>query len=491
MRGLFIAAVGGMVGLMGGCRKPWVEAPTSNTPPETRLWVDTIARSGTDRLPTKVSLYWYGTDPDGFVRGYEWAAGDTSQWRFTTATDTTLLFTLPPGADTADVMFWVRSIDNEGAADPSPARLRLPLKNSPPEVRFVYPRPGATEKARYPSSTFPVLVFSWEADDPDGVEQIDSFRVYLNSLSGPYISVPAGIHQLTLEAVTPDRMRSHCRFYFGNDEVPAGESPVEMVLDDTNRAIIVAVDAVGAASPPDTSRPVLLWRVNRPYLWVNGYTTALAFYDNFWRGRLHQQGLSEIPTLRLAAHAHNYYLHLQPTNFAQALVFRMFDYIFWGGNDAAFSLALGQKTLGPFLENGGKIYQALSFAYDADPRAGYFEIMPVDSLVQTQGTFTLAKDSLVTPRTPGWPVLQATKIISSARPFHTHSQATPLYDAHLVVIKDFQSHRWTGPSTVMARRTYPSGGVYLFSSVLPEHLDGRANIDSLFDRIVHDEFQIP
>ncbi len=490
MRVVWMAGLFGAV-LLIGCRKAWIESSPINDPPETQLWADTIARSGMHRLPTKVTLYWYGTDPDGFITGYQWAIDDTPQWHFTTATDTTILFQLPEGSDTADIIFWVRSIDNKGAIDPSPARLRLPFRNSPPSVRFVYPRPDANEKARYPSSTFPVLVLSWEADDPDGIQQIDSFRIYLNSMDEPYVSVPAGVNQITLEAVNPTSSRTTCRIYFGNEETPTQGGVLTMRLNDTNQAIIVAVDAVGAVSPPDTSRSVFLWRITRPYLWVNGYTSSYDYYDNWWLDRLHRQGLSQIPILRLTEHQNNYYLHLQPTNFAQALVFRMFDYIFWAGNDAEFSLSLVQKSLVPFLNKGGKIFQALPFAYDADPRAGYFEIMPLDSLVESNGTFTLAKDSSVIPLVNGWPALRAAKIISSARPFHPHPQATPLYNARLVTIKDFQTRSWNGIAYVIAQRHYPSGAHYIFSTILPDHLNGNGNIDSFFQRIIHVEFQIP
>ncbi len=477
--------------LAGGCEKPWVPGQKENVPPETHLMVDTIARSGNERLQTSVSLSWWGDDPDGFVTAYQWRIDNTTEWHLTRATDTTFLFDLPPGADTADIIFRVRSIDDAGAPDPTPARLRIPLRNSPPEVTLTYPRSTGNQKVPYPSYSFPVWVLTWEAADPDGIDQLDSFRLYLNSLDSPYVALPPTVRSLTLEAVHPREDRSTCRLYLGNDETPYRTAVLSMHLDDTNRAILVAVDDVGTTSAPDTSRPIYLRKVTAPYLWVNGFTSFFDYHDNRWRGWLATQGLQNVPVLRLAETEGNYYRQLQPTNFAQALVFGMFDYIFWAGNDLDRSLSLVQKSLGRFLAAGGKIFQAVPFPYDADPRAGYFELMPLDSLVAADGTFTLDKNARLHPLSPGWPVLGSSRIVSSARPFYPHPSATPLYAADLVVIKDFQSTPWTGPAHVMARRTYPSGAIYIFSSVLPQHLDRLGNIDSLFDRIVHDEFQIP
>ena len=485
----FIGILGAAV-LTGGCEKPWLPGKQVNHPPETHLMTDTIVRSGADRLQTQVFLSWWGDDPDGFVTGYEWRSDTATPWRFTRTTDTTILFELPPGADTADVIFYVRSIDDAGMRDPTPARLRLPLKNSPPSAEWTYPSAFGNQKVPYPTYTFPVWVLTWDADDPDGIEQIDSFRLYLNSLDSPYISLPATVRSVTLEAVSPGDARSACHIYIQNDETPY-RTGLTMHLDDTNRALLVAVDAVGATSPPDTSRPIFLRRVRSPYLWVNGYGSFFSYHDNRWKGWLAAQGLSDVPALRLAETEGAYYRQLQPTHFAQALVFAMFDYLFWAGDDPQRSLPLVQQSIGRFLDRGGKIFQAVAFPYDADPRAGYFELMPVDSLVKTDGTFTLDNGALLHPLRPGWPTLASSRIVSSARPFHPHPSATPLYDAELVVIKDFQSTPWNGTAHVTARRTFPSGAVYIFSSVLPQHLDARSNIDSFLARIVHDEFQIP
>jgi hypothetical protein len=53
--------------MMAGCRSEWMGDLRPNLSPETYAVVDSIQRSGPDRLPTTVQLHWWGLDPDGTV----------------------------------------------------------------------------------------------------------------------------------------------------------------------------------------------------------------------------------------------------------------------------------------------------------------------------------------------------------------------------------------------------------------------------------------
>ena len=102
-----------------------------NIAPETHLAVKSIERFGADRLNSKVSMSWYGTDVDGYVTGYELSLDGTT-WKHSTKQDSVFLFSIPAGSDTADITLYVRAIDNQGQRDESPASLVFPLKNAPP-----------------------------------------------------------------------------------------------------------------------------------------------------------------------------------------------------------------------------------------------------------------------------------------------------------------------------------------------------------------------
>jgi hypothetical protein len=83
-----------------------------NKPPETVLFVN----GDLDTVNHVVHLYWFGTDSDGKVKGFEWrlmnpeAPADTV-WQFTTLTDSIFTVLTPQGY--TDTRFSVRAVDDK------------------------------------------------------------------------------------------------------------------------------------------------------------------------------------------------------------------------------------------------------------------------------------------------------------------------------------------------------------------------------------------
>lgn len=161
-----------------------------NAPPETILFV----RGPVDPVNHVVRLYWFGSDPDGYVTGYELrllnpAAPADSAWIFTTVTDS--LFTVyTPSGVTAPVLE-VRAIDDAGERDPEPARQDFTFNNQAPTVT-IQSRLGATD------TTFATMTLFWSASDPDGDAAKLRFRVWLDrneanadTVSGASYTLPA------------------------------------------------------------------------------------------------------------------------------------------------------------------------------------------------------------------------------------------------------------------------------------------------------------
>ena len=112
-------------------------------PPETTLFVN----GAVDTVNHVVKLYWFGSDADGTVSGYEIrfmnpAAPADTNWMFTTRTDS--VFTVPSPSGFAAPVFEVRSIDNTGQRDPSPARQDFKFSNQPPTV-MLSQKPGVND----------------------------------------------------------------------------------------------------------------------------------------------------------------------------------------------------------------------------------------------------------------------------------------------------------------------------------------------------------
>jgi hypothetical protein len=145
-------------------------------PPETTLFV----QGPVDTVHHKVHLFWFGTDVDGDVVNYELrllnpASPADSAWVTTVAADSEFVVLTPAGY--TDPIFEVRSIDNDGLKDPTPARQQFQFRNQPPVVTIgPYPVLGDT--------TYASLTFSWIGIDPDGDAGQLSYRVWLGGNEG-------------------------------------------------------------------------------------------------------------------------------------------------------------------------------------------------------------------------------------------------------------------------------------------------------------------
>jgi hypothetical protein len=134
-----------------GCRKPLTPAD-NNLAPET--WItsapqDTITvkdKNGQPipptpgQIPVLYHVYWAGSDADGSIAGYYYAVVETlatapgglslptlpgpkpKDYRFTTRTDTTLIFDVSADAPDRQHAFFIYAVDNKGKPDPTPAR---------------------------------------------------------------------------------------------------------------------------------------------------------------------------------------------------------------------------------------------------------------------------------------------------------------------------------------------------------------------------------
>jgi hypothetical protein len=126
-----------------------------------------------------VHMAWKGTDPDGWVTGYEfgwhsgslttaefeslaWVPTSTAESTFTVLADTCCV---PGGDNYHGHTFLVRAIDNDGAKDESPAYVSFTATTEVPKTTITYPDwPHGTWADTLP----PWVTVRWEGDDPDG-----------------------------------------------------------------------------------------------------------------------------------------------------------------------------------------------------------------------------------------------------------------------------------------------------------------------------------
>jgi hypothetical protein len=243
--------------LTGGCAKVHGMLEPDR-PPETTVWVT----GPVDTVSHTIRVYWDGQDPDGSISGFEFkwiyapgaqpAGYDSSLWSpMTQARDS--LFTLYAPDSVVMPTFVVRAIDNEGIADPTPARQTFSFKNAAPSVHYTLTPPD---------TTLPVVTFGWQGTDPDGDISKATYRLWLDGAENRAQIVSGTSHTFT----TPDFQNA------------AG------VVEQRRRtAYVAAIDDGGRMSPPDS----FSWNVVNPVgttLLVD--ESPLAVADAFYRNEL-------------------------------------------------------------------------------------------------------------------------------------------------------------------------------------------------------------
>lgn len=166
--------------LLAGCEGNEGTLP-GNLPPTTYL---SIVGADLDTTDYRKILSWWGSDPDGEVRGYlirwdgEWRPSDgTAQvydgmtYALTTATRDT--FPVPLGGTYAERTFTVRAVDDQGLVDGIGVTQRFPLSNMAPRLSW-------NPRIPRPSASLPAVAFGFHPTDDDGRRTVNRFKIWLD-----------------------------------------------------------------------------------------------------------------------------------------------------------------------------------------------------------------------------------------------------------------------------------------------------------------------
>jgi hypothetical protein len=161
--------------VLSGCRKRERAAIDTNLPPDTEL---TSAPAPFAQTNYRIHFFWNGADPDGYVVGYYFAWDDTfpTSWEYTTKTDSMFKASIDTVGETRRHTFYVRSVDNEGKLDGSPARIRFDAWTVIPVLDSLYRVGGPLDPSNPeydPDAKDTVLMgtpctWTWGGRDPDG-----------------------------------------------------------------------------------------------------------------------------------------------------------------------------------------------------------------------------------------------------------------------------------------------------------------------------------
>lgn len=336
-------ALGAALGF-AGCSPKSTLRP--NVPPETYVFI----QGAVDTVSHRIHLYWYGTDPDGDVVGYEMRmiSGQNPNPAWTRLTCgpglacTDSLFTVQ-GGDSAVVspVFQFRAVDDDGAVDESPAQQQFLLSNLAPLVQI-------TNKFGPADTTFASATVHWSTNDPDGGGPGLRYYIWLNGQTTP--------DSTTEQTFTMPSARF----------LQAGAGGPEY-LSGYRTLYLQARDDGGRLGPVDSTRwyvraPALLQRSNRgrillvddvPVLGANNAT-----FDGFYTG-----GLTGVSGRLLADSGRVLRPEFQASSFRSARDFaqtlRQFETVVWyRGYETSVSSMLRtyQDSLMAWVADGGRLF---------------------------------------------------------------------------------------------------------------------------------------
>lgn len=478
---------------MVACKKE--DQPLANTEPVTSLFLDTIIRSGEQRLNAIVKMSWTGDDQDGYVTGYEISL-DNIIWTFTDKQDSTFKFSIV-GSDTADIQLYVRAIDNDGNYDRSPASLRIPIKNTEPTIVL-------DDKMIQGDSVYSVFSLFWTISDLDGNETIDSVLVSINNAT--WFSVPKSINFISVIPDAPEQNgTSLATVLYGLNTAPSNKKIAGLVVGGSNIIRVKVRDLTGAESEVDSIGPFILRRKTSDLLVLDAFNISITppaeplyngliseVYGGFDYYDFYRQNKAYFPK------------NWKPTF---SLLLSLYDKVVWYSDNTSpvnnlMLLEAGASAIQDYLNADGKILVLSDFANSAGlgsfpQNSTLFGFSAADSfqtIFASNQKYTLPQDSLLIPDATnaiGYPTLRASAFADAVDPFYPKSSAQVLYRA--------QVRKTNGQITtrVMAARTLNASGQtnQVFFSMDLYKLQGDANSNGVsdelklfFDKVLRNEF---
>jgi len=461
-----------------------------NEAPNTQFSLKAINLSGENRLNSIVSLSWSGNDPDGYVKGFE-LSRDGVQWQFTTSQDSTFRFSLTAGSDTADIQLYVRAIDNENIADPTPDQLSIPIRNTPPTAEF-------GEDLSIPDTAYLVATTEWKAADIDGDATITQVLLSINGADWYPINRTKNI--ISIVPVDPTVSDSVEAFlYYGTESTPQSQVIKGLVVNDTNVLYIKSVDQAGAESRIDTSTTFYMKGKTNDFLVIGGVPAANDDYKEILTNGININ--YDFLDLAIDNGANqpklwNITFRLQLRQFNKLFLYSdesLFDNTYT--NQKSFILEFAAASLLDFANEGGKYFISTSFNHNTNIDA-FTGVLPISS-VSTRN-FGFARlwgpgrgDSALVSNLPNFPDLTVgppAVVLVGIGVFNIDSTDTEvLYRGQLS--DGSNRNEWTDTKIVASGRRLNGKLNQVFFNVQLFELGGnQANLNALFDQILNVEF---
>jgi len=500
-RYLFLFVLGALMWL-AACKE---DNPVPMSPPDTRLFVDQIDRSGDERLQSLVHLYWSGDDKDGIVVGYEISL-DNANWNFVTRTDSVFSFTVTTDSDTADINFWVRAKDNDDLLDPTPAYIKIPIRNTPPEAAF--------DSTFFALDTHRVVfTLGLSAFDVDGAITLD--RVEIKANAGSWLTLPATTSILSLVPDQPEATgQVAASVYTGTDSRNANLKLDGLNLNGPNTFYLRAADQGGLYSIIDTSSSVVLLNKKADWMVFDLWRQS----SSFIAGRLRPIALYQ-SILTSAFGAYDYMdltddtkvlpLRLTTLNLLMKLYPKVFLFTNRGDGEVAFVNSF-EEAIQNYLTGGGKLLLNVPYAIGTpDPEDPFntpsfeslFLYSPADSVSSVNINGVIPVEGKLNPdpvSASAYPVLSngsrlgtspSGSLITRVNPYYLKAGASAIYRAEVENSIPQTQGPWVASTVVIARLQNQNNKTNIIYSSVPLHeVNGNSNLSVFFEQVAR-EFQ--
>lgn len=454
-----------------GCRNP--QGSVDNLAPETTLVVDSIQRSGDQRLNANVHLHWYGSDRDGYIDYFNVQVNDEALG-LTRSNDSIFTFVIDAGLDSSDVRIRVSAVDHEGLEDPTPAQLWVPLKNAAPSCRI-----DADEIA--PDSAKIVLTLRWDAEDIDGNETITDAEVKLNNGAWSSIGLSQGLLSFALNPSGTSASLYQNGFLV--DSALAGS-----ISDSENVVYLRVRDWAGSYSAIDTSSTFYWESRTAAMLVLNSQPDYIGVQYREW---LDSTGnaydfvqMDAITGIGIPSYW-NPSMKLLFEQYTRVLLFT--DATQFPNNSGTdYLLNILSPSVQSYVQGGGKIMTSAQITSAMDMGA-INDVYPVSGSVTSTGQARLTNDSAIIAIDTASlaPSIRPQNIVLGVTPVEPAADANGYYRAQLTKIAG-----WTGSNTIGTIRSR-NGEVYEVFFSVPLHQFSRTdspNGGDLISHILNNEF---
>ncbi len=445
--------------------------PIGNTPPETYLFLDKIQLTGDNRLKTNVHLYWYGDDKDGKVAGFEFSINN-GPWTFTTAYDSMFVFTVPPVADTTDILFKIRAIDDKNDKDPTPAELIIPIKNSPPVAKF-------TDEVANMQDTLPIIItLQVSVNDPDGNQTLDSLYFKVNN--GNWINLPVSTNLITVVPDNPNSVgKSTAKVYLNINDTPEPFTIADFNVGGDNVFYVKAKDNGNVFSDVDTSKTFFITEKKGEWLLIDHWKVAnpvrpIELFDSIFK-----QLNINYDYLDFNINVPQYF---NPT---LKLLFNVHSKVFWFAQGESYRLDVllrAESIIQNHLKNNGKLLVMFPMYSGVTPDNAIFDFIPADSISSVETDGRIPTNAIITSQDPNYPDLKNSFVgfITGVNPIYVKPGAVAIYSAP---VQPKTGGTWNYSKIVGAKGLLNGNVNVIYFDMGLHQMQGNNNLDSLFNQI--------